>query len=77
MRYTSDQCSLPWVNNGLSRSRTYEYYYSVRELRINDSDVEICGTMGTSHTPTIKVQVRPRREKDFPVKLKKLLNPKY
>ena len=60
----------------LSTYNTREYYYNVSTLSINDEDVEISGTMGTSHITTIKVQIKPRRIEDYPESLKLKLNPK-
>jgi hypothetical protein len=52
-----------------------KYNNNVEQLCVCGDHFEICGTMGTSHKPDIKIEVRPRREEDFPQTLRDELNP--
>ncbi|XP_063414984.1 tereporin-Ca1-like [Mytilus trossulus] len=43
----------------------FTYNNSIKEILVEDDDFQICGLMGTSHKPEVKITVRPTNKLDL------------
>ncbi|KAK7495273.1 hypothetical protein BaRGS_00013455 [Batillaria attramentaria] len=60
-------------NIGFTRD---EYYYHSDPAIYSDSDIEVVGTMGTTHKAEVHIIVRPKREQDLADAIRALLQHK-
>jgi hypothetical protein len=53
-------------NNDFEQQVIKEYYNDSRTLSLKNERIEIIGQMGTNHTPTARVIIRPTNRDDLP-----------
>jgi hypothetical protein len=53
-------------NNDFEQQVIKEYYNDSRALSLKNERIEIVGQMGTDHTPTARVIIRPTIRDDLP-----------
>lgn len=49
------------------RYEPFTYDNAIKEIIIEDKDFQICGSMGTSHKPEVKITVRPTKRMDLSI----------
>ncbi|CAG2215772.1 unnamed protein product [Mytilus edulis] len=49
------------------RYEPFTYDNAIKEIIIEDEDFQICGSMGTSHKPEVKITVRPTKMVDLSI----------